>query len=42
MSTLDRESKSNKAHEEQQIITASKRELSEIKSRKKKCSKDQD
>jgi transposase len=42
MSARDRKAKKNKASNEQQTITASKRELSEIKSRNKKWSKDQD
>jgi len=42
MSARDRKAKTNKAPKEQQTITASKRELSEIKSRNKKWSKDQD
>ncbi len=42
MSSMDRKAKTNKAPKEQQTITASKRELSEIKSRNKKWSKDQD
>ncbi len=42
MSSQDRKAKTNKASKEQQTITASKQELSEIKSRTKKWSKDQD
>ena len=42
MSSMDRKAKTNKAPKEQQTITASKRELNEIKSRNKKWSKDQD
>ena len=42
MSSMDRKAKTNKAPKEQQTITATKRELDEIKSRNKKWSKDQD
>jgi len=42
MSTPDRQSKENKAPPEQRKITASQRELKEIKSRNRKWSKDQD
>ena len=42
MSARDRKAKVNKASKEQQTITAGNRELSEIKSRNKKWSKDQD
>lgn len=42
MSARDRKAKTNKAPKEQQTITASDRELNEIKSRNKKWSKDQD
>lgn len=42
MSSMDRQAKTNKAPKEQQTITATKRELDEIKSRNKKWSKDQD
>lgn len=42
MSARDRKAKVNKAPKDQQTITASQRELSEIKSRNKKWSKDQD
>lgn len=42
MSARDRKAKTNKAPKEQQTISASKRELNEIKSRNKKWSKDQD
>jgi len=42
MSARDRKAKTNKAPKEQQTITASKRELGELKSRNKKWSKDQD
>ena len=42
MSVRDRKAKVNKASKEQQTITAGNRELSEIKSRNKKWSKDQD
>jgi IS5 family transposase len=47
ISTMDKEeplrkSKENKAREEQQTISATKRELQEIKTRNKKWSKDQD
>ncbi len=42
MSARDRKAKTNKASREQQSITASNRELNEIKSRNKKWSKDQD
>jgi len=42
MSARDRKAKTNKAPKEQQAISASKRELNEIKSRNKKWSKDQD
>ena len=42
MSSKDRKAKTNKAPKEQQTITASNRELNEIKSRNKKWSKDQD
>ncbi|MDT0644985.1 IS1182 family transposase [Zunongwangia sp. F363] len=41
-SSRDRRAKGNKAPEEQQKITASKKELQEIKSRNKKWSQDQD
>ena len=42
MSSKDRKAKVNKAPKEQQTITASQRELKEIKSRNKKWNKDQD
>ncbi|MBL4655046.1 MAG: IS1182 family transposase, partial [Bacteroidia bacterium] len=42
MSTPDRKVKENKASQEQQTITATERQLKEIKSRNKKWKKDQD
>jgi len=42
MSSKDRKAKNNRAPKEQQTITASQRELNEIKSRNKKWSQDQD